>query len=93
MLLAAACYSRGSERFGRWLDDHRLFGPTVRAWREYGAIPGRTKVVSVVALVVSVVIVGLRLGLLWGIVAAALAPGVLAFLLTRPSSIPDTARN
>ncbi|MDP1534595.1 MAG: YbaN family protein [Rubrivivax sp.] len=43
VLLAAFCFSRGSERFERWLLEHRRFGPMVRDWRASRAIPLRTK--------------------------------------------------
>ncbi len=39
VLLAAACFSRGSERWERWLLAHRQFGPIVRDWREHRAVP------------------------------------------------------
>jgi uncharacterized membrane protein YbaN (DUF454 family) len=86
------CYSRGSERFQRWLHSHRLFGPTVRAWEDHGVIPRRAKAVATLALVASVTIVGLRHGLMWGGVAALVAAGVLAFVLSRPSAVPDPPR-
>jgi uncharacterized protein len=43
VLLAAACFSRGSVRCERWLLAHRTFGPLVRDWREHRAIPRRAR--------------------------------------------------
>ncbi|HMZ01885.1 MAG TPA: YbaN family protein [Burkholderiaceae bacterium] len=43
VLLAAACFSRGSSRCERWLLEHPRFGPMVRDWRAYRAIPLRAK--------------------------------------------------
>ncbi|MHB1142448.1 MAG: YbaN family protein [Sulfuricaulis sp.] len=43
MLLAAACFARSSERFYRWLLNHRIFGATVREWQQHRSIPRRTK--------------------------------------------------
>ena len=37
VLLAAACFSRGSTRCERWLLSHRTFGPMVRDWRRHRA--------------------------------------------------------
>ncbi len=43
VLLAAFCFSRGSERLERWLLAHRTFGPMVRNWRKDRSIPLRAK--------------------------------------------------
>jgi uncharacterized membrane protein YbaN (DUF454 family) len=90
VLLAAWCYARGSERFRRWLHEHRRFGPIVRAWEDHGVIPPNAKVLSTVALIASVAIMTHRLGLVWGGVAALVAVAVMAFVLSRPSAIPKT---
>lgn len=43
VLLAAACFSRGSSRCERWLVSHPRFGPMVREWRAHHAVPLRAK--------------------------------------------------
>ena len=43
MLLAAACYARASTRFYNRLLNNRTFGPAIREWRRYRALPYRTK--------------------------------------------------
>ncbi len=43
VLLAAACFSRGSARWERWLLSHPRFGPWVRDWRASRAVPVRAK--------------------------------------------------
>jgi uncharacterized protein len=43
VLLAAWCFSRGSERWERWMLAHRVFGPIVRDWRATRAVPLRAK--------------------------------------------------
>jgi len=43
VLLAAWCFSRGSERWETWLLRHPRFGPMVRAWRARRVIPLRAK--------------------------------------------------
>lgn len=43
VLLAAFCFSRGSQRWESWLLQHERFGPMVRDWRERRAIPLRAK--------------------------------------------------
>lgn len=46
LLLAAACFARGSDRFYDALLSHRVFGPMIRDYREKGGISSRTKVAS-----------------------------------------------
>jgi uncharacterized membrane protein YbaN (DUF454 family) len=41
VLLAAACFSRGSRRWENWLLEHARFGPLLRDWRTHRAIPRR----------------------------------------------------
>ena len=50
VLLAAFLFSRSSERFDRWLVEHRLFGPIVRDWRAGRGFTARAKMISVVAI-------------------------------------------
>lgn len=53
VLLAAACFARGSPRFHDWLLAHPLFGPIIFEWNEYGSIPWRTKIVALVLMSVT----------------------------------------
>ena len=41
LILAAGCFARSSPRLEKWLLDHKVFGPTLRAWRADGAISRR----------------------------------------------------
>ncbi|SDC40437.1 hypothetical protein SAMN05216345_102158 [Cupriavidus sp. YR651] len=43
ILLAAACFARGSEKFHNWLITHERFGPLVRDWQAHRSIPLRAK--------------------------------------------------
>ncbi len=43
ILLAAACFARGSEKFHHWLITHQRFGPLVRDWQAHRSIPLRAK--------------------------------------------------
>ena len=51
LLLAAACFSRSSERWHRWLLNHRVFGPIIKNWDERRCIPRRAKAVSILMIV------------------------------------------
>ena len=50
LILAAACFARGSERFYRWLLSSRLFGPVIREWRQTRSVPPRAKRTALEAL-------------------------------------------
>jgi len=53
VLLAAFFFSRSSERFDRWLVNHRIFGGIVRDWRAGRGFSVRTKAVAVIAIAVT----------------------------------------
>jgi hypothetical protein len=50
VLLAAACFARGSERFHQWLLASSTFGPMVREWEGHRSLPYRTKVTAIVLM-------------------------------------------
>jgi len=43
LLLAAACFARSSDRFYRWLLEHRYLGPIVSGYMDGSGIPARAK--------------------------------------------------
>jgi uncharacterized membrane protein YbaN (DUF454 family) len=50
VLLAAACYARGSRRFYDWLLAQRTFGPIVYEWQQHRSIPFKTKITAIVLM-------------------------------------------
>ncbi len=50
LLLAAALFLHSSTRLYRWITTHRVFGPFIRNYRRYHAVPRSTKVVGIVFL-------------------------------------------
>jgi uncharacterized membrane protein YbaN (DUF454 family) len=53
LLLAAACFARSSRRIFNWLQNHPRFGPLIREWHEYRAMPYRTKRTALVLIALS----------------------------------------
>lgn len=90
LILAAGCFARSSPRLEAWLLDHAQFGPTLRAWRENGAIPPRAKAFAVVGMAAGFAVffaAAHPAPLLAAGVGAALA-ACAAFVLSRPSGPP-----
>ena len=54
LLLAAACYARGSSRFYSWLMNNRLFGTYIRNYREGRGLPPRVKAILIALLWVTI---------------------------------------
>jgi uncharacterized membrane protein YbaN (DUF454 family) len=50
LLLAAACYLRGSQRFHRWLMNNRVFGSYIRNYTEGRGVPTRVKIITLALL-------------------------------------------
>lgn len=53
LIVAVWCFARSSQRFERYLLEHKVFGPPLMAWREKGAIPRRAKILSVTMMTAS----------------------------------------
>jgi len=53
LLLAAVCYARSSERWYHWLLHNRWFGSYIRNWHEGKGIPMKTKVLSILFLILT----------------------------------------
>ena len=54
LLLTAALYFRGSEKFYNWLINHKILGEYIRNFRENRAIPLRVKIISVSLLWITI---------------------------------------
>ena len=54
LLLASACYARGSDRLHSWLMNHRFMGPYLRNIKEQRAMPMAAKVTTVTVLWISI---------------------------------------
>ena len=59
LIAAVWAFSRSSTRFQVWLWEHKVLGPSVRAWYQYRVIPVRGKILAVAMLTASVVYMAL----------------------------------
>ncbi len=69
VLLAGACWARGSKRFYHWLSTHRIFGEMLRNWEERRAIPRYAKYLAFSMMTLSCIMVFYRLPAEWHWVA------------------------
>ncbi len=88
VLLAAFCFSRGSERAERWLLQHPRLGPMIRDWRLHRSVPLRVKQLATLMMTLSGLLswwlLPAHVGWIPGAVCVAVA-GWLWWLPTRPA--------
>lgn len=82
LLLASACYVRGSDRLHDWLMQNRFLGTYIRNFKERRGMPVRAKVVTLVLLWASLAFSAYRVDILGvRIVIALVAIGVTTLIL------------
>lgn len=90
LLLAAFCFSKGSQQLHDWLVEHPRLGPPIREWRRHGAISRKAKLLAALAMLAAL-LGAWALGAPSGVLA--LQAGVLClvalFIFTRPEPPPD----
>ena len=98
LLLAAWCFARSSDRLYAWLLNHRWFGSYIRNYREHGAIPLHTKIVTVALLWVTIGSSAVFVARTWwlrallGVIAVGVTIHVLR-LKTLKGAMPATQRS
>ena len=85
LLIAAVCFSKGSDNIYRWLINHPTFGPPIINWREKRAITRRSKIVATLSMLVLLVITPLVGAPWWAVAFQAAVLTVVAIFLWRQS--------
>lgn len=95
VILAAFCFSRGSERWHKWLVSHPKLGPPIRDWEQHGVIRLKAKIIATVVVTISwgisATFAPIPVWLKIGVTAIILA--VMIFIWTRPSAPSRGALN
>jgi uncharacterized membrane protein YbaN (DUF454 family) len=85
LLLAAFCFSRGSQAWHDWLLAHPRLGVPIREWREHGAISRKAKILAGIAMlgaIAGAAIFGATARVL--LIQAVVMVFVALFVFTRP---------
>jgi uncharacterized protein len=86
LLLASACYARGSRRMHRWLHAHPRLGPYIRAFQEGRGLPARAKAAVLALMWLSLAYSAWRVGTPPLIaMLAAIGGGVTLYVLSLPT--------
>jgi uncharacterized membrane protein YbaN (DUF454 family) len=92
LLLAAFAFARSSARLTKWLHEHRKFGPLIDNWQQHGSIDRKSKIWSMVVIILAPILTLFTSAPLWavGVQVAVLACSA-TFILTRP--LPPDSRS
>lgn len=86
LLLASACYLRGSPRLHAWLHNHRFLGPYLRAFEEGRGLPARVKTIAIATMWIGITITIVMVKHFYVALAlVAMAAGVTIYLLRMPT--------
>lgn len=86
MILAVGCFARSSPRLEAWLLAHPRFGPSLRAWRDEGAVSRAGKRAASVGIAIGYALfwLGARPGWGVGISVAAMMLACAVWIVSRP---------
>jgi uncharacterized membrane protein YbaN (DUF454 family) len=95
LLLAAACFTRSSEKFYSWLIDHAHLGPIVQPYLDGAGLKQSTKLKAIsliwISIAFSVYLLGDRMWVQGVLVLIAI--GVTVYLLRLPTLEGDSSRD
>lgn len=86
LILSAWFFGRSSPRLEAWLLNHPRFGPSLRAWRENGAVPRKAKVFACIGMAFGYILffVAAHPTLWLALLVAAFILASAAYVVTRP---------
>ena len=96
LLVALRSFSKSSPYFHDWLYTHPRFGPTLKAWRDERAIPGRAKAFALLMMTLSLAWIGASEVPVAVVLVVSAVLGVLALWIvtrTRPAPKTDTKQS
>ncbi|USD66629.1 YbaN family protein [Vibrio sp. SCSIO 43136] len=85
ILLASACFMRGSPRFHHWLHSHKTFGPILHNWQQNRAVSAKVKKRAYIFIAISFTF-SITVAPIWWVKIMLLA--VLVVLITWFSRLP-----
>lgn len=65
ILLASACFMRGSPVFHHWLHNHKTFGPILDNWHKHRAVTSKVKQRGVIFIALSFMVSIVVVPLVW----------------------------
>ncbi|MCW8327594.1 YbaN family protein [Photobacterium sp. SDRW27] len=83
LLLASACFMRGSPRISRWLHHHPHFGPILQNWHQHGGVSSTVKRRANCTIVLSFLLSIYLVPLLWHKVMLIVIASILLFWFNR----------
>lgn len=86
LIVAAWCFGKSSPRVEAWMLNHPRFGPSLRRWREQGAIPRRAKWMAVTGMTIGYAVfwISAKPGWMLAMAVAVLMIGSAAYVVSRP---------
>jgi len=91
MILALWAFSKSSEKLHHWLYTHRIFGAALQQWQQYKVIPRKAKILAVSMICFSMTYIYFYplVTLKYTLLIEAVMFGVIIYILSKPSQIPN----
>jgi uncharacterized membrane protein YbaN (DUF454 family) len=86
LILATWCFGKSSPRLEAWMLDHPQFGPTLRRWREEGAVPRKAKLMAASGMAMGYALFWIGAKPHWPLatLVAAFMASAAAYVISRP---------
>ena len=92
ILIAAWAFSKCSDRFTAWLENHRLFGPMILNWKTYRGLSRRAKKLAILMIVPTFVLtIFLVFSLVGDLIFGSFGVALCVWLATRPEPPLETS--